>query len=487
MKDLHEFIDTLGELQRYKDTHKLEDYKPYPFQLEFHNARGHDTDLPATQKSLVCGNKIGKTLCASNEVSMHMTGLYDDYPWYTGLKFEHPIEAVCGTHTIEQTRDIMQAILFGPPGLDQELGTGSVPKDLIVNVQKRPGYGTAYDFVDVRHVPTGGRSRIHFRAYEIGAKKHMGRPVDLGWEDEEPPFDIHMQMIRGGFAKDRSLRLITMTPEFGLTDMVLRLLNDVQMGEAVIRAGWKDAAHMMKNFEAKRASIPEWQWPFRIDGEPTVGEGIVFPLTNEQISCPPIEIPAHWPRVCAIDIGWAHPFACVWLALDRDSGITYIYKTFKRSKMTTAEEAAVIKGTMSWIPVMWPHDAAKHDKNSGRTYRDILATEPYNCTMHNKPFSNPPNVGMPEGSGGQGVEVGLNTMLNAFTEGTLKVFTTCADFFTEKSLYHRRLDSQGKWVLVAKNDDVISAARYAYMMQRFAIVKPVRRAPTARFKGASGW
>ena len=485
MNDLDDFISTLNQLNTHRKENKLQSYEPYKFQLKFHNAIGEGTDKPAIQKSLVCANKIGKSLCASNEVAMHLTGLYPD--WYQGMKFDTGIEAVCGTHTIEQTRDILQAMLFGPPGLDEELGTGSVPKDLIINAQKRPGYGTAFDFVDVKHVPSGTRSRIFFRAYEIGERKHMGRPMDLTWEDEEPPFDIHMQMVRGGFAKDKSLKLLTFTPEFGATDMAMKIVTEVGRGQAVIRAGWKDAPHMVKNWDEKIAEVPEWQRPFRVHGEISIGEGAVFPIANERIECDPFQIPPHWPRIAAIDIGWAHPFAVAWLALDRDSGITYGYRVYREVQKLFAQQAAIIKGTDPWIPVMWPHDAAKHDAHSGRTYRDIMASEPHNVRMHLKPFSNPPNPGMPEGSGGQGVEIGLEQMLNAFENGTLKIFKTCREFFEEKSLYHRKLDAQGKWILVKKMDDVISAIRYAYMMQRFAITKPGPKRQRRQFTAVRGW
>jgi hypothetical protein len=50
------------------------------------------------------------------------------------------------------------------------------------------------------------------------------------------------------------------------------------------------------------------------------------------------------------------------------------------------------------------------------------------------------------------------------TTGRFKVFSHLADFFDEKMSYHR--DENGK--IVKLNDDILSAARYAYMMRRFA-------------------
>src|SRR5258706_8649899 len=55
-----EITKVLAALDRKKETHKLSHYKPYGFQIAFHNALGFKTDTPASQRALMAGNKVGK-------------------------------------------------------------------------------------------------------------------------------------------------------------------------------------------------------------------------------------------------------------------------------------------------------------------------------------------------------------------------------------------------------------------------------------------
>jgi hypothetical protein len=67
-------------------------------------------------------------------------------------------------------------------------------------------------------------------------------------------------------------------------------------------------------------------------------------------------------------------------------------------------------------------------------------------------------------------------------DGKLKVFSHLSDFFAEKMNYHR--DENGKIVKV--QDDIISALRYAWMMQRFAAQKIKRQRPAINMQ-PQGW
>lgn len=69
--------------------------------------------------------------------------------------------------------------------------------------------------------------------------------------------------------------------------------------------------------------------------------------------------------------------------------------------------------------------------------------------------------------GGLSVESGIWQMLQDMRDGRFKVFSNLVEWFEEKRLYHR--DDHGK--IVKERDDLISATRYAYMMQRYAIPK----------------
>jgi hypothetical protein len=68
-------------------------------------------------------------------------------------------------------------------------------------------------------------------------------------------------------------------------------------------------------------------------------------------------------------------------------------------------------------------------------------------------------------TGGVSVESGVYQIRERMSKGTFKIFAGQPDLMQEYRQYHR--DEKGKIVKV--NDDILSAVRYAYMMQRFAI------------------
>jgi hypothetical protein len=143
----------------------------------------------------------------------------------------------------------------------------------------------------------------------------------------------------------------------------------------------------------------------------------------------------------------------VWIAHDRDHDVAYVYDTYRKSGETPLVHAQAIKARGDWIPVIWPHDGAQHDKGSGEPLAAIYRRQGMN--MFPKHFENP--------EGGQGVEPGLMEMLQKFQTQRLLVFDHLGEFFEEMRMYHRK---DGK--VVKERDDLMSAARYAVMSLRYA-------------------
>ncbi len=461
---LEEALKLLEQLDRYKSTHRLNDYQPYDFQRRFHHAKGFATDKLARQRALLAANQIGKSHCGAMEVAMHLTGRYP--AWWKGHKFGRPIVALCGSNTNEQTRDVVQAELFGDPSDDKKIGTGTIPLECITEKPiRKPGVPNAYDQVAVKHI-TGGTSKVMFRAYEQGAKKHMGSRIDLGWCDEEPPQEIWSQYLRGTFSTNGIL-MMTFTPEEGVTEVVHQFMHNLSPGQALVRAGWDDAPHMtQERREAFLRQIPAHERDMRSKGIPLMGSGLVFPVKDEEIEVEPFEIPNYWPRLVGIDFGWEHPTAVVWTAWDRDNDRFYVYNEFRE----TMARIPIVSSTItrhpdSWAPVAWPHDGMHKDKASGKPLAELYRE--HGVPMLPKPFSNPPSPGQEDGTGGQGVEVGVLAMLEAMEEGRFKVFKTCPQWFEERRIYHRK-DGQ----IVKLHDDLMSATRYAFQSKRYADVKP---------------
>ena len=463
---VEEILSQLNYLNTYQ---KLDDYHPYEYQKRFHFAKA-DGKL-AMIRGLMAGNQVGKTKCAAYEVAMHLTGRYPD--WWEGRRFLKPITVLAGTNTNEQTRDLLQAELFGEPTEKDSMGTGAVPKVCIKDTNRKPGVPNALDSVIVKHATLGeydGDSKIMFRAYEQGAKKHMGFRIHLGWMDEEPPADVYAQYHRGTIATHGAL-MLTMTPENGLTEVVDNLLNNPSKGMTLVQATWDDVdpaknkgrGHLTEDRQkVLLAQMSPHEREMRSKGLPQMGSGLIFPVKDEDLMCEPFQIPEYWPRIIGIDFGWDHPFAAAWLAEDRETETVYVYKTFRESNVRIPMAADVLKrGHGDRIPVTWPHDGMHHDKSSGKPLADLYRE--YGLNLLPNCFSNPPAPGQKEGQGGQGVEVGLMAILTAMEEGRFKVFSTERNWFEEKNIYHRK-DRK----IVKVRDDLMSATRYAYQSLRYA-------------------
>ena len=478
-----QLVETLEQLLEHDQTHRLNSYKPYPYQLKFHNAKGWRTQIPAQVKALIAANQIGKTLSVCVEDVYHLTGLYP--VWWKGHRFNRAIHAVIGTYTNEQTRDVLQAELCGDPFEPDSLGTGWIPKHLMdIKPTTKAGVPAAFDTILVKHV-SGQYSRGSFRSYDIGAKKFYGRRVDYYHLDEEPPMDVYDQCVRGTLSRENSLINLTFTAEHGKTELWLRLKQEKNIGHYAMGATWDDCPHFQDPKVRKReeAKIPERLRKLRTKGIPVMGSGLIYPYTDEEIMCEPFEIPRFWPRIKSIDFGIKHGFALGSHAWDRENDVWYLYRAEKKSDLNIATMASMINAKDKWIPVAWPHDLNKRDAKSGKAWKEILSNPPYDCNMLPMVFSNPSDE-FNKQDGGQAVWPGIYSIRQWIEEGRFKVFNNLSEWFDEKSFYHE--GDNGK--IVEVNDDLMDMTRYGFQMRRFATTPPKPATKrVARAGGARNW
>ena len=313
------------------------------------------------ERLLLAANRIGKTEAGAYELTLHLTGEYDEYaPWWEGRRFGGPVKAWACGDTSTTVRDIVQVALLGPPGA---MGTGMIPQHLILHTTSRTGVPGAVETVWVKH-RTGGTSTMSFRSYDQRREAFQGTSQHLVWLDEECPDDIYTEcllrtmdtpdMIGGG------LLVLTFTPLMGLTPLVLSFLpgggqatqTDVvgSASKAVVTATWDDAPHLgLEAREQLWASIPPYQRDARSKGIPQLGSGAVYPVGESEITVAPFEVPSHWPRCFGMDTGW-NATAAVWLAHDKETQTVYVYSEYKRGQAEIAIHAEAIRARGAWIP-----------------------------------------------------------------------------------------------------------------------------------------
>lgn len=469
----HLSIDQLAALEeiarrRLQET-RIEDYRPYPKQRLF-----HEHGASYRERLFMAGNQLGKTMAGAAEYAYHMTGRYPD--WWKGRMFRGPITGWAAGVTSELTRDGCQRLLLGRPKM---LGTGMIPKDAILDYSTRRGVADAIDTVWVKHGGGGdvqaGTSQFTLKSYDQGVTKFQSETLHLVWLDEEPDLTIYTEALTrtnttGGMV------YMTFTPMLGMSDTVMRFLmpeeNDAgRSARVVVQMGIAEAEHYT---EAERetiiASYPAHERQARANGNPVLGSGRVFPIEVEAIKVRAIPIPDHWPRIAAMDFGWTHPTAVVWLAWDRDADVVYVTDIHRLREQPVPVHASAIKARGDWIPVAWPHDGENETAQGpqlAQQYRDEgVAMRPENAKFPEPSDDKQVNSKQSRVS----VEAGVQEMLTRMLEGRLKVFEHLGDWFEEFGLYHRK---DGK--IVKLKDDLLSATRYGIMDLRFAQTRPAPR------------
>jgi phage terminase large subunit-like protein len=170
----------------------------------------------------MASNQTGKTYCGSAEMAFHLTGEYPD--WWEGRRWEKPVRAWAASVTSEVTRDGVQRLLCGEPSDSEALGTGLIPHAKIIETKRRPNVPNAVASVTVKH-KSGGNSSLVFKSYDQGREKFQADTLDIIWLDEEPPADIYYEALTRTNATGGMVYL-TFTPLLGMSDVVMRFLND---------------------------------------------------------------------------------------------------------------------------------------------------------------------------------------------------------------------------------------------------------------------
>ena len=424
----------------------------------------------------VATHNCGKTIAGCMEMAFHLTGNYPE--WFKGHKIEPRTNVTSGEKEIscwvigtdtKTVRDSLQAKLVGT--VAKEFTDGCIHADLIdrESVIMARGVTGLVDTIYIRH-KSGCKAKLQFRSYEQGRGNLQSATVDACYCDEEPPSDI-MGEIRARLGATGGFLYMAFTPLSGMTPLVQEFWAHDNPDKFLVCLSAYEALHYspdkLRKLESKYAGLSESERQARMNGIPTMGSGVVFPVDDKDIWFDyEGKIPETWERIGGLDFGRGdHPTAVVWCARDPMTDTVYVYDCIETIRKSVAENASLMRRRGAWIPISYPHDlmrdsgiSVSNDKlkqTEGYRYKQMYEDEGVTLT--------PTNAKTVEGS--TKVEVGICEMRQRMLEGRLKVAKHLSEWFKEKQTY--RYGEDGK--PIKEKDHLLDATRYAIIMLRYAV------------------
>ena len=437
---LVKLLEEKEKIRRYnKANYYLPDEGPLRRELYPRHTAFFAAGATYPQRLFMAGNRTGKSDGGGAEASYHLTGLYPY--WWEGKRFNHPIEMWASSKTGVKTRDTCQYKLLGHKS---DMGTGFIPKHLILDTKAKPGIPDGVESALIRHV-SGGTSWVGFLSNDAGVDAYTGTAKHVIWLDEEHDYNVYAEcVIRTMTVK--GIVYMTFTPDHGLSETVLQFFKDglvIDGGQGyrhVTTCDMDDCPHLGEDEKKQFLSVvPEWQRTAKKSGIPTAGVGAIYPVPEDAFVVKPIDLPDFWPRVYGLDVGWNRT-AAMWAAWDRDTDTLYVYSEHYRGQAEPSVHADAIKARGAWIYGIIDKGARGRSATDGAQL----------ITMYG-------NLGLKLlETKGKSPESGIQIVLQRLSAGRLKVFNTCQNFIKEFRLYRR--DDKG--AIVKTNDHLLDALRY---------------------------
>ncbi len=472
----------LSSLSKDQKLQLLESLMELDNRLKYNKAKGYFTDTGPNARSyytkqiafmnagktnlercFIGSNRSGKSETCAFETYLHATGLYDQHSWYDGIKFS-PAEDITiwiGGVSHSDVRDIQQHKLLGPM---RNVGTGLLPKDLILDMKAKPGVPNAVTEVSIQRAG-GGIATIYFKSYEQGRESFQGTAVHFIGLDEECPQDVYEECLTRCATVNGRIALY-FTPLHGLSSTVLHFLVNGRIPKDhkvpgrsayVENIQWEDVPLQIfpqAMRDQMEASFLPHQKEARTKGLPTVGDGRIYTTLEKTFVVQPFKVPFHWAKMYALDIGYECT-AAVWLTYDKDSDTLYVYDEYYSEKELPTTHVAAILGKGKWIPGVIDPSALQTNKHDGKTsfmlYREM---------------------GLDVRLADNRVQAGIMEVQNRLATGRLKVFSSCTNVLEEYRLYRYATNKTTGETIVARkqSDHAMDAMRYGVMAKSVAEV-----------------
>ena len=216
------------------------------------------------------------------------------------------------------------------------------------------------------------------------------------------------------------------------------------MTKHVDMIGWQDVPHLrpphidQAELDSLESSLLPHQRQARRTGRPALGSGAIYPGEEDDLLIDPVQLPAHWPRAYALDVGWRMT-AALWGAHDLDNDVYYLTHEYYRGEREPIIHAHAIRSVGPWMTGAIDPSAEQSNVKDGAKLRqeyDALGLQLVNAN--------------------NAVEAGLHHCLMLMQGGQLKVFRTLTSWLREYRLYRR--DEKGK--IVKRMDHLMDGMRY---------------------------
>lgn len=220
---------------------------------------------------------------------------------------------------------------------------------------------------------------------------------------------------------------------------------EITEAKFMVQAGWNDVPHLDGKTKAELlASTEPHLRDARSKGVPSLGSGAIYPIAESEFTVDPFPIPAYFPRVYGMDVGWNRT-AVIWGGWDQSIDCLYLYAEHYRGKAEPSIHAAAVRARGEWIHGVIDPAARGRSQQDGAqllvTYR---------------------NLGLLLATANNSVEAGIYEVWERLSTGRLKVFRTLRHWLSEYRLYRR--DEDGK--IVKEYDHLMDATRYLVVSGR---------------------
>jgi phage terminase large subunit-like protein len=141
-------------------------------------------------------------------------------PWWNGRIFDRPVNIMVAGENAKLVRDSIQEKFLGPPN---DIGTGLIPADRIIERRAKAGTADAVDTVRVKS--KYGVSTLQFLSYDSGREAFQATARDVVLCDEEPPMAIYSEALMR-LLSTKGLMMCAFTPLKGISEVVLSFMPD---------------------------------------------------------------------------------------------------------------------------------------------------------------------------------------------------------------------------------------------------------------------